>query len=189
MRDSNPLQLARAAPHNLEAEQALLGAILINNEAHDRVSGFLEPYQFFDPLHQLIYETAAKLIAAGKQVTPITLKTFFESAEPIGSGLSAPAYLGQLATNATTIINVRDYGQTIRDLCSRRKSRSRRPRPGFSLLPSVGKVTRRRLTIPRCSPVRCAWSATHTVTAALLSVSPPASLISTAGSAGCDAAT
>ena len=121
MRDSNPLQLARAAPHNLEAEQALLGAILINNEAHDRVSGFLEPYQFFDPLHQLIYETAAKLIAAGKQVTPITLKTFFESAEPIGSGLSAPAYLGQLATNATTIINVRDYGQTIRDLWTRRQ--------------------------------------------------------------------
>ncbi|MFZ1103681.1 MAG: DnaB-like helicase N-terminal domain-containing protein [Hyphomicrobiaceae bacterium] len=65
-------------------------------------------------MHQQIYETAAKLIASGKQATPITLKTFFktffESAEPIGSGLSVPAYLGQLAANATTIINVRDYG-------------------------------------------------------------------------------
>jgi replicative DNA helicase len=111
----------RAAPHNLEAEQALLGAILVNNEAHDRVSGFLEPSHFFDPLHAQIYETAAKLIAAGKHVTPITLKTFFESAEPIGSGLSVPAYLGQLAANATTIINVRDYGRTIYDLSIRRQ--------------------------------------------------------------------
>ena len=49
----------RQAPHNLEAEQALLGAILVNNEAMDRVSGFLEPHHFFDPLHQQIFETAA----------------------------------------------------------------------------------------------------------------------------------
>jgi replicative DNA helicase len=110
----------RAAPHNLEAEQALLGAILVNNEAHDRVSGFLEPHHFFDPLHQQIYETAAKLIATGKQATPITLKTFFANAEPIGSGQTVPQYLGWLATNATTIINVRDYGRTIYDLSVRR---------------------------------------------------------------------
>src|SRR6185295_2838303 len=73
----------RAAPHNLEAEQALLGAILVNNEAHDRVSAFLEPHHFYDPLHQQIYETASKLIASGKQATPITLKTFFENVERI----------------------------------------------------------------------------------------------------------
>src|SRR5262249_1937286 len=111
----------RAAPHNLEAEQALLGAILVNNEAHDRVSGFLEPHHFFDPLHQQIYETLATLIGVGKQATPITLKTFFESAEPIGSGLSVPAYLGHLAANATTIINVRDYARTVYDLATRRQ--------------------------------------------------------------------
>ena len=63
----------RAAPFNLEAEQALLGAILINNEAHDRVSGFLDPAHFYDPLHAQIYETLAKLIASGKQATPITI--------------------------------------------------------------------------------------------------------------------
>ena len=56
----------RTAPHNIEAEQALLGAILVNNEAHDRVSGFLEPEHFFDPLHQQIYEVTAKLIALGQ---------------------------------------------------------------------------------------------------------------------------
>ncbi len=111
----------RSAPHNLEAEQALLGAILINNEAHDRVAGFLEPHHFYDPLHQQIYETAAKLIASGKQATPITLRTFFENAEPIDATLTVPQYLGQLAANAATIINARDYGRTIRDLAIRRQ--------------------------------------------------------------------
>jgi replicative DNA helicase len=111
----------RAAPHNLEAEQALLGAILVNNEAHDRVSGFLEPHHFYDPLHQQIYETAAKLIAVGKQATPITLKTFFENAEPIDATLTVSQYLGRLAANAATIINARDYGRTVYDLATRRQ--------------------------------------------------------------------
>lgn len=111
----------RIAPHNIEAEQALLGAILINNEAHDRVAGFLEAGHFYDPLHQQVYETAAKLIAAGKQATPITLKTYFASAEPTQDGLSVPQYLGRLAGNATTIINARDYGRTIYDLATRRQ--------------------------------------------------------------------
>jgi replicative DNA helicase len=110
----------RHAPHNLEAEQALLGAVLVNNEAMDRVSSFLEAHHFFDPLHQQIYETAGKLIHAGKQATPITLRTFFESAEPISSNLTVPQYLGTLAANATTIINAEDYGRTVYDLATRR---------------------------------------------------------------------
>ena len=111
----------RHAPHNIEAEQALLGAILQNNEAHDRVSSFLQPVHFFDPLHAQIYETAAKLIGAGKQATPVTLKTFFDHAAPIDEGLTVPMYLGRLAAAATTIINARDYGQTIYDLAIRRQ--------------------------------------------------------------------
>ena len=111
----------RTAPHNIEAEQALLGAILVNNEAHDRVSGFLEPEHFYDPLHQQIYEVTAKLITSGKQATPITLRTFFERAEPIDAGLTVPQYLGRLAANAATIINARDYGRTIHDLAIRRQ--------------------------------------------------------------------
>ena len=110
----------RQAPHNLEAEQALLGAILVNNEAMDRVSSFLDPQHFYDPLHQQIYETAAKLIHVGKQATPITLRTFFETAEPISPKLTVPQYLGTLAANATTIINAEDYGRTVYDLATRR---------------------------------------------------------------------
>jgi replicative DNA helicase len=110
----------REAPHNIEAEQALLGAILINNEAMDRVSAFLEPAHFYDPLHGQIYETAAKMIQAGKPVTPITLKTFFANAEPIDAHLTVPQYLGSLAASATTIINAEEYGRTVYDLAVRR---------------------------------------------------------------------
>jgi replicative DNA helicase len=125
---SNALTLPRAAPetpvfreapHNIEAEQALLGAILVNNEALDRVSNFLKTNHFFDPLHGRIYETAAKLIMGGKRATPITLKTFFQADEPVAD-LTVPQYLGRLAANATTIINAEDYGRTVYDLAVRR---------------------------------------------------------------------
>ncbi len=111
----------RAPPHNIEAEQALLGAILINNEALDRVSGFLDPEHFYDPLHGNIFETIGKLVLAGKQATPVTVKTFYENAEPISAHLTVPQYLGRLAANATTIINAFDYGRTVYDLAIRRR--------------------------------------------------------------------
>ena len=57
---------AAIAPHNIEAEQALLGAILVNNEAFYRVSDFLEPRHFFEPLHQKIYEVASDLSAPAR---------------------------------------------------------------------------------------------------------------------------
>jgi replicative DNA helicase len=110
----------RNAPHNIEAEQALLGAILINNEALDRVTSFLRGEHFFDPLHAQIFEVAGKLIHSGKQATPITLRTFFENLEPVTEGLSVPQYLGKLAANATSIINTESYGRTIYDLAIRR---------------------------------------------------------------------
>ena len=111
----------RAAPHNLEAEQALLGAILVNNEALDRVSQFLKEHHFFDPLHGEIFATASKLIGSGKQATPVTLRTYFETAAPIDASTTVPQYLGRLAAHATTIINAYDYGRTIYDLAVRRQ--------------------------------------------------------------------
>ena len=108
-------------PHNVEAEQALLGAILISNEAHGRVSTFLQPEHFSEPVHRRIYEAAATLIGFGKQATPITLQTFFQTAEPIAQGLTVPQYLGSLAANVTTIINAPDYGGIIYDLAKRRE--------------------------------------------------------------------
>ena len=112
--------LGGSLPTTSTPSRRCLGAILVNNEAHDRVSSFLEPDHFYDPLHRQIYEAASKLIASGKQANPITLKTFFETAEPIDASLTVPQYLGRLAANATTIINARDYGRTIHDLATRR---------------------------------------------------------------------
>src|SRR5690242_17370287 len=109
----------RAAPHNIEAEQALLGAILVNNEAFYRVSDFLEPKHFFEPIHQRIFELAGGLIRASKIATPVTLKTFLPGDTDI-AGLSVNQYLARLAAEATTIINAEDYGRTIYDLAVRR---------------------------------------------------------------------
>jgi replicative DNA helicase len=125
--DSNVLKLApdagspayRSAPHNIEAEQALLGAILVNNDAFYRVSDFLEPKHLFEPIHQTIYETSGSLIRMGKIATPVTLKTFLPAETDIG-GMTVGQYLARLAAEATTIINAQDYGRTIYELALRR---------------------------------------------------------------------
>ena len=125
--DSNVLKLApdpgtpayRTAPHNIEAEQSVLGAILVNNDAFYRVSDFLEPKHFFEPIHQTIFETASSLIRAGKIATPVTLKTFLPADTDLG-GMTVGQYLARLAAEATTIINAHDYGRTIYELALRR---------------------------------------------------------------------
>jgi replicative DNA helicase len=109
----------RAPPHNIEAEQALLGAILVNNEAFYRVSDFLEPKHFLEGIHQRIFEITGGLIRAGKLATPVTLKTFLPSDLDI-AGLTVNQYLARLAAEATTIINAEDYGRAIYDLSIRR---------------------------------------------------------------------
>ncbi len=98
----------RTPPHNLDAEQALLGAILINNDAFDRVSDFLRSEHFVEEIHRRIYEIAGSMIRSGKLATPITLKTFL--GEHDVGGLTVPQYLARLATEATTVINAYDYG-------------------------------------------------------------------------------
>lgn len=108
----------REAPGNIEAEQALLGAILVNNEAYYRVSDFLMPDHFIDGTHQRIFEVTASLIKQGKLATPITLKTFLGDTD-LG-GLTISQYLARLAAEATTIINAEAYGRTIYDLAIRR---------------------------------------------------------------------
>jgi replicative DNA helicase len=109
----------RLAPQNIEAEQALLGAILVNNEAFYRVSDFLLPEHFYEPIHREIYEVIAKIVRAGKTATPVTAKTFLP--DGLLADMTMPQYLARLAAEATTIINAADYGQTIYDLAIRRR--------------------------------------------------------------------
>ena len=109
----------RQSPHNIELEQALLGAILINNEAYFRVSDFLAPAHFFDPLHRSIYEKASQLIRMGKIADPRTIKSFLQEEKQVGD-ITVGEYLTRLAYEAATIINAEDYGRTIYDLALRR---------------------------------------------------------------------
>jgi replicative DNA helicase len=110
----------RLPPHNIEAEQALLGAILVNNDACERVSDFLKPEHFFEPVHARIYEAIYRLVKAGKLASPVTLKTFFERDNSLAE-IGGAAYLARLAASATTIINAQEYGRTIYDLAIRRR--------------------------------------------------------------------
>ena len=110
----------RTAPHNTEAEQALLGAVLVNNATYHRVSEFLLPDHFYNPAHQRIYAAAVKLIERGQIADPATLKGYFEQDEAL-TEIGGAQYLGRLAASVVTIINAGDYGRTIYDCYLRRQ--------------------------------------------------------------------
>ena len=110
----------RLPPVNLEAEQALLGAILANNAAYERVSDFLSPEHFGDKVHGRIYETCGKLIERGQIANAIQLKNFFDQEESL-EDVGGATYLAKLQSSYVTIINAKDYGRTIHDLFLRRQ--------------------------------------------------------------------
>ncbi|MDX1541818.1 MAG: DnaB-like helicase N-terminal domain-containing protein, partial [Geminicoccaceae bacterium] len=109
----------RTQPHNIEAEQALLGSILINNEAYHRVSEFLRTEHFYEPVHGRIYGTMERLIGRGRLADPVTLKVAFDEDEALRD-LDGARYLAAMARAAETILNVEDYGRLIHDLAMRR---------------------------------------------------------------------
>src|SRR3546814_4696545 len=110
----------RVQPHNIDAEQELLGAILVNNDAAMKVSGFLQPPHFFHEAHRRIYEASLTLIERGEIANPVTLKAYFERDEVLAKAGGTP-YLARLAAAATTIINAEDYAKVIHDLALRRE--------------------------------------------------------------------
>ena len=91
--------LYREAPNNIEAEQALLGAILVNNDAFYRVSDFLKPEHLYEPLHRKIFEVASEIIRMGKTANPVTIKTFLPADQKVGD-LTVAQYLARLASEA-----------------------------------------------------------------------------------------
>jgi len=109
----------KMAPHNIEAEQALLGAILINNEAFFRISDTLSSHHFFDPLHQRIFHSLTELIRRGQLASPITLKTYFADDAAMNE-VGGAAYLARLAGAAPTLINAPEYARAVFELYQRR---------------------------------------------------------------------
>ena len=110
----------RRIPLNYEAEQALLGAILMNNRALERVVEYLQPVHFADPVHGRIFEACALLIGRGQLASPVTLKSYLAADEGLKE-LGGDSYLAHLAASAATIINASDYGKLIFDLFMRRE--------------------------------------------------------------------
>jgi len=110
----------RQPPANLEAEQALLGALLANNKAYERVSEFLAPEHFADAVHGRIFEAIARRIEAGQLADPVTLRSTFEHSGLLDE-VGGPAYLAQLLSAMVGIINAGDYGRTIYDAWIRRQ--------------------------------------------------------------------
>jgi len=110
----------RTLPHNLEAEQALLGAMLVNNEVVNRVSAFLAPEHFFHAIHGRIYQAMLRIVERGQRADPVTLKHFFEGDEALAD-IGGAQYLARLAASAVTIINAEDYARTVHDLHLRRE--------------------------------------------------------------------
>jgi replicative DNA helicase len=110
----------REPPHNFEAEQALLGAILVNNAAYQRVAEFLRPEHFADPLHGKLFDSLGKLIERGQVVSAVTLKTYVEQDEDM-QAVGGAAYLARLAAASVHVINAGDFGRTVHDLYLRRQ--------------------------------------------------------------------
>ena len=109
-----------ALPHNIEAEQQLLGAILTNNDIYDRIASKVRAEHFFDPVHQRIFEIAAARILKNALASPVTLKAFLEDDAGLKE-LGGPAYLVRLAGAAISSFAARDYAQMIYDLAVRRE--------------------------------------------------------------------
>ena len=110
----------QTAPHNIEAEQQLLGAILTNNDTFDRVSSIIKPVHFYEPVHARIFQVAANRIAKNALASPVTIKAFTEDDEGLQE-LGGPAYLARLAGAAISSFSARDYAQMIYDLAIRRE--------------------------------------------------------------------
>jgi replicative DNA helicase len=107
-------------PHNIEAEQQLLGAILTNNDIYDRIAALVKAEHFYDPVHQRIFERAAARIQKNATASPVALKPFFEDDAGLKE-LGGPAYLVRLAGAAVSAYAARDYAQMIYDLAVRRE--------------------------------------------------------------------
>ncbi|MGF1445122.1 MAG: replicative DNA helicase [Pikeienuella sp.] len=119
MADGSPTPERAAPPHSVEAEQAVLGALLLNNEVFDRISGVLEADHFHDPVHGRIYALAAYRIGKGMLASPVTLKPYLADDEGLKE-LGGVGYLARLAEAVVSVISVRDYAREVRDLALRR---------------------------------------------------------------------
>ena len=105
----------QALPQNVEAEAALLGALMIDNRLVEDVQLKLQAHHFFEPLHGRIYESILRMTDANRIANPVTLKPLFDADEAMKE-VGGPAYLAQLTGSGAAVIGARDFAQQIYDL-------------------------------------------------------------------------
>src|SRR6476659_7166485 len=110
----------RTPPHNYQAEQALLGALLANNKAYERVSEFLAPEHFAEAAHGRIYRAIQRRVEAVQLADVVTLRPEFEHSGVLDE-VGGPAYLAQLLTAMVGIINAGEYARLVHDCWLRRQ--------------------------------------------------------------------
>ena len=107
-------------PCNIEAEQAVIGSILVSNDIYDEVSLIIDSNKFFDPIHIKIYSVIEKLIAKGLLANPITLKNYFENDEGLKE-LGCQEYLIKITKFSTSVKQATDYANIVHEMHIRRE--------------------------------------------------------------------
>ena len=110
----------RIVPHEIEAEQAILAALLTSNSVYERISDFLKPEHFYDDINGKIFEAIAKLLENNQLADPLTLKNYFLQKEEIAL-IGGERYLIELAKNSPILSSTEEYGKLIYDLYQRRE--------------------------------------------------------------------
>ena len=105
-------------PNNIEAEQAVIGSILVSNEIFDEINLILSSNNFYDPIHQKIFSAIENLIFRGMLANPITLKSYFEDEK---DELNVPDYLVKVTKFSTSIRQAVEYSKIIYDMFVRRE--------------------------------------------------------------------
>ena len=105
-------------PNNIEAEQSVIGSILVSNEIFDEINTIIEASNFYDPMHQKIFEAIEGLIYKGMLANPITLKNYFEDEK---DDLNVPEYLVKITKFSTSVRQALEYSKIIYDMFVKRE--------------------------------------------------------------------
>ena len=105
-------------PNNIEAEQSVIGSILVTNEIFDEVNTIVSNINFFDPMHQKIFDAIENMIYKGMLANPITLKNYFENDK---DELDVPEYLVKITKFSTSVRQAVEYSKIIYDMFVRRE--------------------------------------------------------------------
>ena len=138
--------IAAKEPHNIEAEQALLGALLLDNDTFENVKAALQPEHFFDAVHTEIYRAISTTITSGRVATPVTLRGMLLNCSVVTETLDVAQYLVQLVLAATGTRYVNDYAGLIVELARKRRALALLDEAGTAMAAASGPSLRCVLT-------------------------------------------